>query len=271
MTRKATLVEMKKFAIIGTGNMGGALIRGFISRNICAADEIICTAKSEQTRERIANENPGVVVSANNADAVCDAEVVILAVKPWLAESVMSEIRGSFGTKTRALISVAAGVSLEKLRALAGTPTLPIFVAIPNTAIAIAQSMTFVAADSASDTETQRVCEIFSKLGSVALVPEKQLAAGTAVASCGIAFAMRYIRAAMEGGIELGLPASVARAAVLQTIKGAAELLTETGEHPEEAIDKVTTPGGITIRGLNKMEENGFSAAVVQGLRASGK
>lgn len=260
---------MKKFAVIGAGNMGGAIVRGLISQKICPADEIVCTAKTERSRERLAQENPGIAVSADNADAVRGAETVVLAVKPWLAESVLSEIRDALNAGTRALVSVAAGVSLEKLRTIAGTPTLPIFVVIPNTAIAVAQSMTFVAPDSADDAETQRICEIFSKLGRVALVSEKQLAAGTAVASCGIAFAMRYIRAAMEGGIELGLPADVSRNAVLQTVRGAADLLTATGEHPEQAIDKVTTPGGLTIRGLNKMEECGFSAAVIQGLKQS--
>lgn len=260
---------MKKFAIIGTGNMGGALARGLVSQGVCASAEIICTARSGATRERIASEIPGVCIGENNTSAAKEAEVVILAVKPWLVEEVLKEISPALGAGTQALVSVAAGVTLEKLRALAGTHTLPVFVAIPNTAVAVAQSMTFLAADGADEAQTQHVISVFSKLGKAVLVPEKMLGAGTAIASCGIAFAMRYIRASTEGGVELGLPPPLALEAVLQTVKGAAELLAKSGEHPEHAIDRVTTPGGITIRGLNEMEAHGFSAAVVRGLKAS--
>lgn len=262
---------MKKFAIIGAGNMGGALARGLISRGVCSADEIVCTAKSGATLERIAADVPGIGTSKDNRAAVESAETVVLAVKPRLAESVLrDEIGAPALASAGALVSVAAGVSLARLRAAAGVPALPIFVAIPNTAIAVAQSMTFVAADDVADEAARaRVLGVFSRLGKAVLVPEAQLAAGTAVASCGIAFAMRYARASTEGGVELGLRSDVALEAVLQTMKGAAELLAAGGEHPESAIDKVTTPGGITIRGLNAMEEGGFSASVVRGLRAS--
>lgn len=262
---------MKKFAIIGAGNMGGAIARGLVSRNICAAEEIVCTAKSDATLARLAADVPGIVLEKNNCEAARGAEIVVLAVKPWLAENVLAnEIGAETLAGTRALVSVAAGVSLARIRAACGVPALPIFVAIPNTAIAVAQSMTFVAEDAAAanPATTALVLDIFSKLGKAELVPEAQLAAGTALASCGIAFAMRYVRASTEGGVELGLRPNVALAAALQTLKGAAELLAASGEHPESAIDKVTTPGGITIRGLNAMENAGFSAAVVQGLRA---
>ena len=263
---------MKKFAIIGAGNMGGALARGLISRGVCAADEIVCTAKSGATLDRLAAAVPGIGISTDDCAAAASAETVVLAVKPWLAEGVLrDEIGAPALASARALVSVAAGVSLARLRAAAGVPALPIFVAIPNTAIAVAQSMTFVAADDVADEAARaRVLGVFSRLGKAALVPEAQLAAGTAIASCGIAFAMRYARASTEGGVELGLRADVALEAVLQTMKGAAELLAAVGEHPESAIDKVTTPGGITIRGLNAMEEGGFSASVVRGLRACG-
>lgn len=248
--------------------MGGAIARGLVRQGVCPAEEIVCTTRGAASRERLAAELPGVRVSADNREAARGAEIVILAVKPWLAESVLAEIRGELRAGTPILVSVAAGVSLSALREAAGTP-LPIFVAIPNTAAAVAQSMTFISAgENVSEEQTRRVVGIFSQIGSAELVPEKQLAAGMALASCGIAFAMRYIRAATEGGVELGLPAALAQRAVAQTLRGAAELLAESGEHPESAIDKVCTPGGLTIRGLNKMEECGFSAAVVRGLRA---
>ena len=114
-----------------------------------------------------------------------------------------------------------------------------------------------------------QILHIFQELGDAMLVEERLMGAGMALASCGIAYAMRYIRAATEGGVELGMYARDAQRIVQQTLRGAVELLEATGGHPEEEIDKVTTPGGITIRGLNAMEQNGFSNSVIQGLKAS--
>jgi pyrroline-5-carboxylate reductase len=260
---------MKKIAIIGAGNMGSSIARGLIAQGVFTAGEICLTAKHESTLERLRFEFPGIGVETNNVKAASEAEIVVLAVKPWIAESVLQEMHSAFSAKTsRILVSVAAGVSTESLRRATGNHLLPIFIAIPNTAVSVAQSMTFLAADGATNEQIQCIRALFSCLGKVFLVPEKMLSAGTAIASCGIAFAMRYVRAATEGGVELGLPADLARDAVLQTLKGASELLAVSGENPETEIDKVTTPGGLTIRGLNKMEECGFSASVIQGLKA---
>lgn len=259
---------MKKIAILGAGNMGGALARGLVFKNVFSPSEIVCTAKSEATLARLAEEIPGIGVSAENVSAAEGAETLVIAVKPWLVESVLAELRDAKILPHR-IISVAAGISLEKLRAWCGDPALPLFVAIPNTAVAVAQSMTFFAADGASADDEKFVFELFSKLGKAARVDEKQLAAGMAIASCGIAFAMRYIRAAETGGVALGLKSSLAREAVIQTVAGAAALLAATGDHPETAIDKVSTPGGITIRGLLEMEENGFSSALILGIKAA--
>ena len=239
-----------KIAVIGAGSMGGAIARGAVSAGFCSAEEIVCTARGAPTLEKLAATVPGIGVSADNLAAAESAEIVVLAVKPWVADAVLAEIRGAFAAGTRTLV----------------TPETPVFVAIPNTAAAVAQSMTFIASDGAPEVAARRVEALFSALGKAVFVPEAQLAAGTALASCGIAFAMRYVRASMQGGVELGLSAALAREAALQTLKGAAELLAATGEHPESAVDKVTTPGGLTIRGLNAMEESGFSAAVVRGL-----
>ena len=112
------------------------------------------------------------------------------------------------------------------------------------------------------------MCHVFNDLGKALFVEERLLGMGTAMAGCGIAYAMRYVRAAMEGGVELGFKADLSRDIVLQTVKGAVALLEATGHHPEAEIDKVTTPGGLTIKGLNEMEHAGFTSAVVRGLKA---
>ena len=123
----------------------------------------------------------------------------------------------------------------------------------------------------ATTEETQTISNIFDELGGCLITEERLLGAGTTLASCGIAYAMRYVRAAAEGGVELGFKAKDATKIVLQTMEGAVKLLKATGEHPESAIDKVTTPGGVTIKGLNAMEHYGFSNAVIEGLKAGCK
>ena len=140
-------------------------------------------------------------------------------------------------------------------------------VVMPNIAIAYKQSMTFITPIDASATEIQQITDIFDELGESLIMEERLFPAATAM-SCAIAYAMRYVRANVEGGVEMGFKAKDAQKIVLQTVKGAVELLQETGEHPEAAIDKVTTPGGCTIKGLNTMEQNGFTNAVIKGLLA---
>ena len=110
---------------------------------------------------------------------------------------------------------------------------------------------------------------MFEELGKAEYINENLISAGTSLCSCGIAYAFRYIRAAMEGGVELGFPADQSKKLVIQTLRGAIDLLEENGSHPEIEIDKVTTAGGITIKGLNEMEHAGFSSSVIKGLKAS--
>ena len=145
------------------------------------------------------------------------------------------------------------------------------FIIIPNTAIATMSSMTFIASENATREQDTQLVEIFSELGMAMLVDEGLIPAGTSLASCGIAYALRYIRAAMEGGVELGFRADDAKRIVMQTLRGAADILEANGSHPEAEIDRVTTPGGLTIKGLNAMEAAGFTPSVIEGLRASTK
>ena len=146
-----------------------------------------------------------------------------------------------------------------------------LFLAIPNTAIAVKESMTFLVPVTANSEETDTVLRLFDELGQCIVTEERLLASGTTLASCGIAYAMRYVRASVEGGVEIGFRASDAQQIVLQTVRGAVSLLQATGNHPETEIDKVTTPGGVTIKGLNEMENAGFTSAVIRGLKAGMK
>jgi pyrroline-5-carboxylate reductase len=131
--------------------------------------------------------------------------------------------------------------------------------------------MTFIVPVDATTEETDKIIDLFDEMGETLITDEQHLGAGTTLASCGIAYAMRYIRAAAEGGVELGFKADDANRIVMQTVEGAVKLLEATGLHPEAAIDMVTTPWGVTIKGLNEMEHAGFTSAVIRGLKAGTK
>lgn len=249
--------------------MGGAIARGLIANNVVAAADVVCCDHNRDKLARLKEFNGGIATTLSSREAAENADIIVLSVKPWCVEQSLAEIRDLIDTRSQDLVSIAAGVSFADLKGYLQDADATLFRVIPNTAIEVGSSMTFVSAHNSSEQRTSRIVKMFDVLGKALLIPEEKMAAGTALASCGIAYAMRYIRAAMEGGIELGFRAGDAREIVLNTVKGAADLLIASGEHPEDAIDKVTTPGGITIKGLNEMEKEGFSHAVIAGLKAS--
>ncbi len=259
-----------RIAIIGAGNMGGAIAKGLSKSILFAPQDITCTAKSVATTERLGKSVPGINITTDNCKAAADADLVIISVKPWLFESVLSEISPVLDFGRQIIISVAAGIPFEQLcsylKVDSSVPTL--FRVIPNTAVEVQSSMTFIASHNATVEQCETIERIFKELGHVIMIDESHMASATILASCGIAFAMRYIRAAAEAGIELGFSPKMAHNIVEHTVKGAAELLLHSGNHPEVEIDKVTTPYGITIKGLNAMENEGFSSAVINGLKA---
>lgn len=256
-----------KIAIIGCGNMGGAIARGLAADAVFASEHTIAASNRTQPKlDAIKAEYPQIETSTDNCQAAAAADIVVIAVKPWLIDSVAEGLRPVL-TAGQIIVSVVAGVPFSHLRELFGTATL--FRVIPNTAIAIGESMTVIADDGADSGQLAVVTDIFNRLGETLVVEERLLDAAMSLGSCGTAYALRYVRAAMEAGVELGLYPGQAKKIVAQTVKGAASLLLARGTHPEEEIDKVTTPGGFTIKGLNRMEACGFSNAVIEGLKAS--
>ena len=251
--------------------MGGAIACGLAASGKYKAGEILCANPSVGKLDALKLRYDIILTTTDNCAAAKDADMVVVAVKPWLAEGVVKEIKSAFNTPHKMLVSVVADVKFATLREwVADVENQPaIFRVIPNTAISVGESMTFVSADGATEEQTDTVMEIFTSMGKAMLVSEKILEVGMILASCGIAFAFRYVRAAAEAGVELGVPAQQATQIVAATLKGAAELLLKNGSHPEQEIDKVTTAGGITIKGLNEMEHAGFSSAVIRGLKAS--
>lgn len=254
-----------KITIIGGGNLGTAIAEGLLKSKFCKASDLTITKRNTATLKDIAAK--GVVVQSDNSAAVKKAGVIILAVKPFQVADVINGLKSSLVAK-QILVSVITGVSISDIKEMIKKP-LPVFRAMPNTAIAIQQSMTCISFSNASVKETQFICGLFETLGKVAVIDEKLMDAATVLGACGTAYAMRYIRANIQGGIEIGFDAATASLIAAQTVKGAAELLLQKGTHPEQEIDKVTTPKGCTIAGLNEMEHQGFSSSLIRGITVS--
>lgn len=244
--------------------MGGAIARGLLASGFPAGD---ITVSNPSPGKLAPFSEAGCRTTTDNVEACREAEIIIIAVKPWILPGVVKELKNELNYQRCAVSVVAAGVSGDELRSWfeLGSECPLISLAMPNTAVVCRQSMTFVVPVTGSGTNPD--IDLYRRLGQVKVIEERLLPAATALASCGIAYALRYIRAASEGGVQLGFRASDACEIVAQTVKGAAALL-EGGAHPEAEIDKVTTPGGLTIRGLNAMERAGFTPAVIAGLTA---
>lgn len=256
-----------QITIIGAGNIGGAIAKGLFQQKSASEQFQVCL--SDVNKEKLEQAASFCDQTfTNNLQAIAEADIIIIAVKPWLVEIVLEEINESLNPERHILVSVAAGVTLETLNHRLQY-VFPIYRLIPNTAIALGASMTLIASQNTTDEQDMLISRFFEKLGKVLFIPETLMSAATSLTSCGIAFALRYIRAATEGGVEMGFSPSQAQEMVAQTLIGAATLLLHNHSHAEAEIDKVTTPGGLTIKGLNAMEEAGFTRAVIAGLKAS--
>lgn len=253
--------------------MGGAIARGLAaaSSTSCPISITATSPNNHGELDALKRDFPSVAVSTDNADAVSGADMIVVAVKPWLLDTVMCSLKDKIDFSSQIIVSIVAGATLDHLASFAQEKKCTVFELIPNTAISVHESMTFIANRGASQEQIDAVNGLFAKLGDTMVVEERLIPGCMALASCGIAYVMRYIRAAVEGGVELGVKPDDAKRIMLQTMKGAVALLESTGNHPEAEIDKVTTPGGLTIKGLNAMEANGFSHSVIEGLKASVK
>ncbi|TAG11090.1 MAG: pyrroline-5-carboxylate reductase [Sphingobacteriia bacterium] len=255
-------------AIIGGGNLGSAMAEGLINSGFCKPSQLIVTKRNPATLAALAEK--GVQVSSDNAAAVQKAYWVILAVKPFQVKDIIAEIKPFLQPEKHILVSVVTGVWIKDLEEMLGGH-FPLFRAMPNTAIAIQQSMTCINGKNNTAAQQAFVIDLFNQLGKTVYIEEPLMDAATVLGACGTAFAMRYIRANIQGGIEIGFSAATATLIAAQTVKGAAELLLQKNTHPEQEIDKVTTPKGCTIAGLNEMEHQGFSSSLIKGLVVSYK
>ncbi len=253
--------------IIGGGNLGTAIAEGLVKSNFCKAKSITLTKRNTSTL--VAQQKRGMQVLQDNKTAVKTADVVLLAVKPFQIHEVLKDLAKTIQSK-QIIISVITGVGLLDLEGMLPKKN-PIFRAMPNTAVAIGESMTCISSLNSNESQKEFVQQLFETVGKVVHIEDKLMDAATVLGACGTAYAMRYIRANIQGGIEIGFDSKTASLIAAQTVKGAAELLLQNNTHPEQEIDKVTTPKGCTIAGLNEMEHQGFSSSLIKGIATSFK
>jgi len=254
-----------RIAIIGGGNLGTAIAEGLLKSKFCKPADITITKRNISTLKALSDK--GVFVTDNNNEAIKKSDLVLLAVKPFQVAEVIAGLKKDLAAK-HVIVSVITGVSLNDLNEMVKKKN-PVFRAMPNTAIAIQESMTCISHSNTTPAQVAFVKQLFENLGKVTLIEDKLMDAATVLGACGTAYAMRYIRANIQGGIEIGFDSVTANLIAAQTVKGAAELLLQNGTHPEQEIDKVTTPKGCTIAGLNEMEHQGFSSSLIKGIATS--
>ena len=259
-------MKNKKIAIIGCGNLGLSILNGLLGDDTVHATDITVTRRNGDELAHYAER--GVNVSSDNKWAVQESELIIIALKPYNILSVLETLSPLFDPERHVVISLATGISLTQIQELIPSQ-IPIFRAMPNTAADVGMSMTCISTNSTDPEAISVVKKCFNSIGSAILIDEELMDSATVLGACGIAYVLRFIRAMIQGGIQIGFDAKTASEIVNHTVKGAAELLIEGNQHPEFEIDKVTTPKGCTIAGLNEMEHNGFSSALIKGIVTS--
>lgn len=253
-----------KIAIIGTGNLGKSIAKGLIINN--AITSLYLTKRNiKEIAEFEGYKN--VFLTTDNIEAVKNSDILIFAVQPAHFEQILGDIKPHL-TEKHVLISTITGFLIPKIEEKVGSDAF-IIRAMPNTAIAVGKSMTCLCSNKKGEKRIQIAEAIFNRLGNCISIPEAQMQAATVVCASGIAFWMRLIRATTQAAIQLGFDAKEAQELAMFTSEGAASLLIQNGNHPEEEIDRVTTPKGCTIEGLNEMEHKGLSSSLIQGMVAS--
>ncbi len=248
--------------IIGGGNLGASIAIGIAK--FTEGNQVTVTRRN--TKSILHLEQLGVTVSTDNKHNIQDADIIILTIKPYQVDTVLAEILPAITNKT--IASAVSGLSIENLQNKIGATHQAVRI-MPNIASQFGASATCIAFQESNKEAAQNVVTLFEGLGTAPIIDEKLMDAATVLAASGTAFALRYIRASMQAGIEIGFDWQTALAISAQTVKGAAEMLLEEKTHPEQLIDRVTTPQGCTIAGLNEMEMHGFSSSLIRGIKTS--
>lgn len=260
------MATTKKAAILGGGNIGLSIAKGLVNSKLYTPENIYLTRRNPQPIEEYTK--IGYKVTSDNHEAVKNCETIIVAVQPQQLNGLLAEIKEDIIESKHTIISVVSGASVKAIKKQVDKEAVVIR-AMPNTAIAIGESMTCLAGDNVDKQKLEEAKQIFDSVGKTLVITEELMIPATALCACGIAFFLRAIRAASQGGIEIGFHSEEALLMAAQTAKGATALLLSGETHPENEVDKVTTPRGCTISGLNQMEHHGFSSALIRGIVTS--
>lgn len=253
---------MKRIHIIGGGNLGKAIAKGIL--NYTSQYEVVLTRRNLSKLESFNHEH--LIKTSDNLFEIDQADIIILCIKPFQIEQVLASIKPHL--KDQIVCSTVSGFSLDQC-ILATENAAKAFRIMPNIAAEFAESATCISLKNASEDDKKTVENLFNQLGTSVFIDEKLMDAATVLGACGTAYALRYIRASMQAGIEIGFDANTALQIASQTAKGAAKMALDENIHPEQLIDRVTTPQGCTIVGLNEMEHQGFSSALIKGIKTS--
>ncbi len=253
-----------KIAIIGAGNLGLSIAKGILNSN--GATSMYLTKRNTAEIEDYTKYG-NVTITSDNREAIKNSDILIFAIQPSQFEAILENCKDLL-TENHVVISTITGFSIAQMEAVIGADK-NIIRSMPNTAISVGKSMTCICGNGKGKSRIDLAKAIFNRMGHSLEIPENQMQAATVICASGIAFWMRLIRATTQGAIQLGFDAKEAQELAMHTCNGAAGLLIESGSHPESEIDKVTTPKGCTIQGLNEMEHQGLSSSLIQGIVAS--
>lgn len=259
-------MKENKISIIGCGNLGMSILKGLLDANDFPAGNIVVTRRNAQSVAFL--KEKGINVTDDNIKATAETNIVLVAVKPYDLRNVLEEIKDKLVPGKHILISVATGISIKEIKEVIPAK-IPVFRAMPNTAADVKESVTCICYEGAVPADVDMVKFFFDRIGITIQIKEELMESATVLGACGIAFVLRFMRAMVQGGIQIGFDSHTANTIVNQTVKGAAQLLIERKQHAEFEIDKVTTPKGCTIVGLNEMEHNGFSSSLIKGIVCS--
>ena len=258
----------KKIGFIGSGNMGRAMIGGIISSGLVPASHLIASAKTQATLDTL-SEQYGIRTTLDNETVAVESDIIFLAVKPYLYETVIKEIKDSV-TDDKIIVAIAAGQTISRIESLF-SKDIKLVRTMPNTPALLGEGMTGMAYEESNYSEEEKavLCGIFEACGRLEVVDERMMDAVGCVSGCSPAYVYMFIEALADGAVKYGLPRAKAYQMAAQTVLGSAKMVLETGKHPGQLKDEVCSPGGTTIAGVSALEEWGFRNAVIKAEDAS--
>jgi pyrroline-5-carboxylate reductase len=261
------MLKNKQVGILGTGNMGEALIRGLLHGHLCRPDQIFCSDVRPE-RLKVIREKYGVKTTSHNVEVVKQSDIVILSVKPQIMKLVVEEI-GKYLDLSKLIISIAAGVPLDAIEACA-RKDLKLIRVMPNICVSVREGASAIAGGRHVQREDLMMAKtIFDSVGKSLFIEEDLLDAVTGLSGSGPAYIFLIIDALADAGVKVGLSRDDALILAPQTVLGAAKMLIETGEHPGKLKDMVTSPGGTAIAGLHTLEEGGLRTTLINAVEVA--